>query len=500
MQSYDFQLKKTSLRMLILCIFRKRLLYLPVIFILNKMYTNKQYNIKPFLLVIGLFISAISLNAGESYCFRIYLKDKGVMEKAVESPEVFLSQESIDRRNKRNVEITLSDVPIPLSSIETILATGCRLVMQSKWLSTIVVESEDSLLIDQIKSLPAVDSVLCVWHGTNRLQADYCADDNSIPEPTGTKMPNEYGYAEQQIEMLNGIRLHTMVRRGQGMRVAVIDAGFLNVDRISAFSSLQLLGTHNIVFPGHSVFCGDSHGAKVLSCMAANLPGLMIGTAPEASYLLIKSEDIRTEFPIEEDYWAAALEYADSVGVDVVTSSLGYYEFDDSTNNYSLSDLDGRTAFVTQVAEIAAEKGMLLFCSAGNEGSKEWGNITFPSDAPNILTVGSITTDNERSTFSSTGFTADFRVKPDVVALGSGTTVIGASGNIQYAYGTSFATPIVAGLGVCLWQSLPWLTNKEIIELIRQTASQTNRPDVEKGYGIPDIYKAYLRGLNESVQ
>ena len=461
---------------------------------------NKRYDLKPFLFGISLLLSTISLNAGESYCFRVYLKDKGVAEKAVESPEIFLSQESIERRNKRNVEITLSDVPVNLSSIEMILAIGCRLVTQSKWMSTIVVECEDSLLVEHIKTLPAVDSVQCVWYGTDRLQADICSDNKSLLEPVDGKLSNEYGHAELQIEMLNGIRLHTMGRRGQGMRVAVIDAGFLNVDRISAFSSIQLLGTHNVVFPGHSVFCGDDHGSKVLSCLAANLPGWMIGTAPEASYLLIKSEDVRTEFPIEEDFWAAALEYADSVGVDIITTSLGYHLFDDAANDYKLSDLDGRTAFVTQVAEIAAEKGMLLFCSAGNEGSRSWGKITFPSDASNVLTVGAVTSENERSNFSSTGFTADLRVKPDVVALGSGVTVIGSGGNVQYANGTSFSTPIVAGLGVCLWQSLPWLTNKEIIELIQQTASQANRPDVEKGYGIPDIYKAYIKGLNDPVQ
>ena len=468
--------------------------------VLKKVYKYKRYYFYPFLIWISLFLSIISLNASESYCFRVYLKNKGIAEKDVESPETFLSQETIERRNKRNVEITLSDVPIHLSSIETILSTGCRLVTQSKWMSTIVVECEDSLLVEQIKILPVVDSVQCVWYGKDRLQTDVCQDDNTLLEPANAKLPNDYGYAEQQIEMLNGIRLHTMGRRGQGMRIAVIDAGFLNVDRIQAFSTFQLIGTRNFVFPGKSVFCGDDHGTKVLSCLAANLPGWMIGTAPEASYLLIKSEDIRTEFPIEEDYWAAALEYADSVGVDIITSSLGYYEFDDPANNYTLSDLDGRTAFVTQVAEMAAEKGMLLFCSAGNEGRKEWEKVTFPSDAPNVLTVGAVTSENERSNFSSTGFTADFRVKPDVVALGSGVTVIGSDGNVKYANGTSFATPIMAGLGVCLWQSLPWLTNKEIIELIRQTASQANQPDVEKGYGIPDIYKAYIRELNEPVQ
>ena len=450
---------------------------------------------KKIILYVSLFVSTIVLHASDSYCFRVYLKNKGNTAKAVESPETFLSQEAIAQRNKRYVDITVSDVPISSSVIETVLSTGCRLVTQSKWMSTLVVECKDSLLIEKISVLPVVDSVACVWYGSDRLKTNVCTDDTTMLEPVNEKLPNEYGYAGEQIEMLNGIPLHNMGRRGQGMRIAVIDAGFLHVDRIKAFATLQLLGTHNVVFPGGNVFCDDDHGAKVLSCMAANLSGWMIGTAPEASYLLIKSEDTRTEFPIEEDYWAAAIEYADSVGVDVVTTSVGYNDFDNQRIVYTKSDLDGRTAFISKVAEKAVEKGILIFCSAGNEANLSWGTITFPSDVADILTVGAITSEKERSNFSSTGFTADLRIKPDVVALGSGVTVIGADGNVQYTNGTSFSTPTVAGLGVCLWQSLPWLTNREIIALIQQTASQANHPDVEKGYGIPDFYKAYRKGL-----
>jgi subtilisin family serine protease len=300
--------------------------------------------------------------------------------------------------------------------------------------------------------------------------------------------------------MLDGLRLHETGRRGQGMRVAIVDAGFLNVNRISAFASLRLLGTHNVVFPGHDVFCEDDHGTKVLSCLAANLPGVMIGTAPEASYLLIKSEDTRTEYPIEEDYWAAALEYADSTGIDVVSTSLGYFRFDTEDTVYTPSDLDGQTAFVSRAAEMAAEKGILLFCSAGNEGSHDWEKVTFPADASDIVTVGAITDEKTLSSFSSTGFTADYRVKPDVVALGSGVCVIDAGGEIHHTNGTSFATPIVAGLGACLWQALPWLDNKDLIALIRQTASQASRPDAEQGYGIPNMYKAYLKEVNAPLQ
>lgn len=301
----------------------------------------------------------------------------------------------------------------------------------------------------------------------------------------------EYGYADDQIRMLNGIKLHKAGFRGEGMEVAVIDAGFMHVDRIAVFDSLKIAGTHNVVFPGETVFTGDDHGTKVLSCLAADRPGIMIGTAPKASYWLIKSEDSRSEFPVEEDYWTAAVEFADSVGADVVTSSLGYFTFDVEALDYPTDALNGKTTLISRAAKMAADKGILLFSSAGNEGAGTWGKITFPADAPDILTVGAITDRKRKSSFSSVGFTADRRVKPDVVALGSGCCVIDPSGNVHYANGTSFATPILAGLGVCLWQAFPALSNIEIVALLQRSGSQYKRPDAELGYGLPDVYKIY---------
>jgi subtilisin family serine protease len=417
---------------------------------------------------------------------------------SIPAAEAFLSKEAVERRAGRGIEITLSDVPVAPSYIGMLASAGFRPVTQSKWMATAVVESDDSLAVERLKALSIVDSVRFVWKGTDRSAKNDCPPDSTPLEPVKEKTSHDYGYARTQIEMLNGVRLHELGKRGQGMRIAVIDAGFLNVNRIGMFSSLRLLGTHNVVSPGGDVYCEDDHGTKVLSCLAANRPGRMVGTAPEASYLLIKSEDTRSEYPIEEDFWAAALEYADSVGIDVVSSSLGYYVFDMTDTLYRADDLDGKTAFISQVAAKAVEKGILLFVSAGNEGNREWGKITFPADVPGLLTVGAINESGRRSTFSSTGFTADYRVKPDIVALGTGTTVVDANGDIGYSDGTSFSTPVMAGLGACLWQALPWLGNREIMALIRRTASQADRPDAEQGYGIPDVYKAYQTELNVS--
>ena len=282
--------------------------------------------------------------------------------------------------------------------------------------------------------------------------------------------------------------------------MAVIDAGFMNADRMSAFDSLRLLGTYNVVFPGRSVFTGDDHGTKVLSCLAADIPGVMVGTAPKASYLLLKSEDSDSEYPVEEDYWTAAVEYADSAGVDVISSSLGYFVFDTDELSYDRAALDGRTAMISRAAGMAADKGILVFCSAGNEGNGGWEKITFPSDAAGIFTVGAIDEDKKKSGFSSVGFTADGRVKPDAVALGSSSCVIGPGGSVRYVNGTSFATPILAGMGVCLWQSLPWLNNREMIELLHRSSSQYKHPDRELGYGIPDFYKAYKKERKNGVR
>lgn len=444
-----------------------------------------------------LILSFSKVQAEEMYRFRVYLKDKGVSGFSIEKPEDFLSERAVDRRIKRGVAITERDLPIAKTYLDSLTALGATPVVQSRWLSTVVVESKDSLIVGDISALSIVDSVKWVWKGK------VCGGVNGLSEKNDQLIASKdelldepYGYARNQIKMLNGIKLHNKGYRGKGMVVAVIDAGYENVDQLEVFKSLDILGTCNFVTPGESVFEGDDHGTKVLSCLAANTAGLMVGTAPDASYWLLKSEDSRSEYPVEEDYWAAAVEFADSVGVDVISSSLGYFSYDAEGLDYSHTALDGNTALISKIANVASEKGILLFCSAGNEGNGSWEKITFPSDASGILTIGSITSEKKKSVFSSTGFTSDYRVKPDMVALGTGSCVIDPYGNIRYANGTSFATPILAGLGICLWQALPWLNNYEIIELLRESSSQYKHPDAELGYGIPDVYKAYKKERN----
>lgn len=440
-----------------------------------------------------LLISVFQSVASPRYRFRVYLHTKGEAGYRVDKPEAFLSAEAIARRERMGIAVETDDCPIAPAILDQLAQIGVKPILTSKWMRTVVVESEDYGVEQTLRQLPMVDSVQFVWQGEATASLDRVESGERLV-PTKEPKKSPYGYALGQIKLLNGLKLHRAGFRGQGMRVAVIDAGFLNADRMRVFDSLRLLGTYNIVSPGQSVFAEDEHGTKVLSCLAANAPGWMVGTAPEASYWLIKSEDSRSEYPIEEDYYVAALEFADSVGVAVVSSSLGYYTFDDDSLSYTQADLDGHTAFISRAAHRAAEKGLLLFSSAGNEGNSTWEKITFPADTEGVLTVGSMTSQKERSRFSSKGLTADGRIKPDLVALGSGSCVVVGSGEISYGSGTSFATPILAGMGICLWQALPQLSPQELIDLLRQSGSQAERPDAELGYGLPNLYKAYKKG------
>ena len=288
---------------------------LPGFFICHTIYIfaeKDKATMSKYLSILFLCCLPTWLWAGENYRFRVYLKDKGDDGFRVEEPEAYLSRQAIERRAKNDIAVTDADFPISRSYIAMLSETGATPVVQSKWFATVVVESPDSTVAEQLQQLAIVDSVKWIWKGNLRVPAEEKREDRFVSEDE--PLHNEYGYSYKQIKMLNGTKLHEAGFRGEGMRVAVIDAGFMNADRVSAFDSLRLLGTHNVVFPGKSVFVGDDHGTKVLSCLAADIPGVMVGTAPKASYLLLKSEDSDSEYPVEEDYWTAAVEYADSAG------------------------------------------------------------------------------------------------------------------------------------------------------------------------------------------
>ena len=378
--------------------------------------------------------------------YRISLKDKAATEYSLKKPEKYLSAKAIERRRKQNLPIDSTDLPVCRKYIDEIRKQGVKIVVTGKWDNFVTVSCNDTTLIDRIAALPFVLSTEKVWISPGAGKPSMATERDSVLNQPTIHPDSIYGRAITQIQMSNGDKLHEAGFKGQGMTIAVIDAGFHNVDKITAMQNIRILGTKDFVNQQADIFAESSHGMSVLSCIGMNRPDIMTGTAPEASFWLLRSEDEYSEHLVEQDYWSAAVEFADSVGVDVINTSLGYYSFDDKSKNYKYRDLDGRHALMSRQASHIADKGMILVCSAGNSGAGSWKKITPPGDADNVLTVGAIDKRAVLATFSSVGNTADHRVKPDVVAVGVGSDVIRTDGNQGRANGTSFSSPIMCGM------------------------------------------------------
>jgi serine protease AprX len=316
---------------------------------------------------------------------------------------------------------------------------------------------------------------------------------------TETMADFSYGTSANQINMLQGHLLHQQDFTGSGKIIAVMDAGFPGVDTEEPFERLHtnnlILGGYNFVGRNANYYTGGSHGTMVLSTMGGYADNSLVGTAPDASYYLFITEDTSAENPIEESLWVEAAEVADSLGVDIINTSLGYFFFDNPGYNHTYSDMNGHTAFISRGAAVAASRGMVVVVSAGNSGAGSDPFIAAPADAEGILTVGAVTPAAQYASFSSIGPTADGRIKPDVMAQGQSAVIAGAEGTVGTANGTSFSSPIIAGMVACLWQALPQKTAGEIIQLIKESAHLYNNPNNQFGFGIPNYQLALLNGL-----
>jgi len=449
---------------------------------------------KQFITVLFLFITM--LLSGQTipinYMFRIYLTDKGTTNYSISRPEEFLTKEAIERKAIQNVPIDSTDFPIDKDYFMMVQNTGADVVSFSKWFELMVVKVEDSSRIEYIAKLPFVEKVEYVWRGQGK------SHKNDI-RPRLLKVPCEetldstsyFGFTKRQYGLHNAENLILSGFRGKGMNIAIIDAGYTNADVIPSFDNIRLNGISNFVSSG-TIFNSSDHGTKVLSTMVTNLPNQMIGSASEADYLLLRSEDTRSEFPVEEDYWIRAVEFADSMGIDLINTSLGYNNFDDPQLNHAYSNLDGKTTLMTQAADKAFEKGMILVVSMGNEGNKPWKYMTPPADARNVLSIGAIGVDSTIAPFSSLGPTFDLRIKPDLLSVGENTVTIGQDGLIGTTNGTSLSAPFMAGLIASLWSIHPELNRRDLINIIKQSTNRYSNPDKETGYGygIPDFGKS----------
>jgi hypothetical protein len=440
-----------------------------------------------------------------SNLYEIVFTDKNNSPYNVQNPEVFLSARALSRRTIRGIQLSAQDFPVNPSYVQGVAQTGAVIRGKSRWRNSVLVLITDSSQLNGILQLPYVNNAGAL----NRLSSapdtlKFKNDDANVALLNQTKsisnQPFDYGIAAAQINQIAGEGLHQQGYLGQDMVIAVFDAGFPGVNTLPIFDSLRsqnrLLGTWDFAGMSNQVFSFHPHGTNTLSCMAANLPGVMIGTAPRASFYLYRTEVAETENPVEEYYWVEAAEAADSVGADIISSSLGYTTYDRNEQSYSTQDMNGSTAICTNGADIAVSKGMLVVNSAGNSGASSWRIISAPADGDSVFAIGAVNREGFRAGFSSKGPTADFRIKPDVCALGEGAAIALNGGGTGYANGTSFSCPIIAGMSACLWQALPGLHPTELMTRIRLTASLANTPDTYYGWGIPNFSLALL-GINE---
>lgn len=455
-----------------------------------RMQLRKPALILAFALVWG---GAVAQTAPDTWWVQFI--DKANTPYSVEQPLEFLSQRALERRQAQGIAVDELDLPVDPAYVGAVLALGeVELVNRSRWFNAITIRTADPGVLEAIDGLPFVSVV----RGTRTLRAEMPGQEKfGVPAGMARGGGEEpYGASYLQIAMMNGHLLHELEAQGQGMLIGVLDSGFDNVDVLDAFTTLRdrngIVLTKDMVNAGGNIYAEHWHGRSVLSCMAAELPGQLVGTAPQADYALVRTEAVAFELLIEEDNWVSGAELLDSLGADVLNTSLGYTRFDWEEQDHSYADMNGQTTRISIAAGIAATRGMVPVVSAGNQGGSEWFHISAPADAIGILAVGAVGDQEQPAPFSSRGPSADGRVKPDVTAMGWGTIALGFDGTeVTGVNGTSFSGPLVAGLVACLWQLHPERSASDIMDVVRSTASRADDPDVEMGYGIPDFMAAH---------
>lgn len=445
----------------------------------------------PFLLLV--FQSAFAQQVAEN-TYWYYFTDKNDNGHNTGQPETFLSQRSIDRRGWQALPVDEADLPVTPHYIDSLEALGIKIVHTSKWLNGVLVTSNDTLLADTLYRLPFVDSLPWKPDPGNRYFPAMPRGTRFDP-PLETPPDYSYGYGENQVKQLDLDYLHQKGYTGSGVIIAVLDGGFLELPALPVFqeplAAGQILAQRNYVNRTEESYSRSGHGTSVSSVIIGNWPDSLVGTAPGTSLILAITEDVLQETRIEEYAWIEAAEWADSLGADIINTSLGYTTFDDPSTNYSYRDMDGKTAAISVANSMAADRGMVSVTSAGNSGNDNWYYIGAPADATNILAVGAVDPEGSLASFSSRGPTYDRRIKPDVAAMGLMTAVQSTDGNIRLGAGTSYASPLIAGATALLWQAYPTLPSKTLMQWIIESGDRAQAPDIDYGYGIPSFKAAF---------
>jgi Subtilase family/Secretion system C-terminal sorting domain len=448
-----------------------------------------------------LLLLQITINSYAQEDAWIYLTDKPNVAASLANPISILTQKAIDRKQNHNVAIDERDVPVNevyIADLKT--QTGITVLAKSKWFNAVHVRGSEA----DINALSALTYVDSIDFANNTLDSRVTAAETTDKFNIETQRVSfNYGDTQNQVEMINADNLHVADYTGEGITIAVMDSGFPNVDTMGAFQRLRdngdLLDGYDFVNKTSDVYASgaSSHGTVVLSDMAGFIQDQFVGTAPDASYYLFLTEDVSSENPVEESYWVEAAERADSLGVDMINTSLGYRVFDNSNYDYTPADMNGQVAFISKGASIAVEKGILVVVSAGNAGATTWQTVGAPADSPDVLSVGAVDANGNYVSFSSQGGAAQVGYqKPDVVARGGAAYVVSQNNSIVQLNGTSFSAPILCGGIASLWQAIPDATAQEVMDYVRQSASQFSTPDDLLGYGIPDLDAARNIALN----
>jgi serine protease AprX len=474
--------------------------------------------ILPFFLI---FLDA----SGQYSRYIIRLRDKNLSPYSLKNPAAYLSGSAIRRRVKYKISLDSTDLPVNPAYLDSIRSVpNVQVLNLSKWLNQVCIKTTDPAALARISSFPFVVSnnpIAPVMQPGKFLVPDGSLSPGplekkrmnrsplSISGGTQTRAIREvkgkkhvldyfnYGTNYAQVHIHQGEYLHNLGFHGEGITIAILDAGFYNYPNNPAFDSLlfygQVLGTWDYVNNKASVAEEHPHGAWCLSTMAANSPGLMVGTAPKAKFWLLKTEDVNSEYPVEEQNWAAAAEFADSAGVDMISSSLGYSYFDDPAYDLTHALRDGKTSIISQAAAMAVRKGILVTNSAGNSGNSPDDNFVIcPADADSVVSVGAVDVYGTIGKFSSIGPNGAGHLKPNVVSVGVNAVIASSvSGNPVYSSGTSFSNPNLCGLIACLWQAFPEFSNMEIKDAVERSADRYNHPDEIYGNGIPNMKAAY---------
>ncbi|BDD09159.1 serine protease [Fulvitalea axinellae] len=439
--------------------------------------------IKKALLLFFLLPMSVAVLGQRRYM--VFFKDKHGSGYSLAEPSEFLSERAILRRDKQGIGLEERDLPVSAVYTDQLKNIGYQPEWKTKWLNGVLVRGskEDSLQIATLPFVKSVEYVSPVFGSDLAKREAETQEDEPIPEVT-----------QGQRGMMEAQKFAQRDFHGQGIMVAVFDGGFVGAETSLAFGHLwaegKIKATRNYIEPSRSVFRYSSHGSEVLSCLAGQTTdGEFIGTAPGADVILCVTEDDRAyeyEHRIEEYNWLFAAEYADSLGVDIISSSLGYYEFEDRSMDYRPDDLGKGVAVISKAAKLAFERGMLVVTSAGNEGNGSWRYVTFPAGEPEVLAVGAIDDFWERASFSSIGYegTPD-RIKPDLVALGAGVQTFGKGDSPVAKNGTSYSAPLVAGFAACVWEKNPGWPASKLLEELRESGHRQATPDLELGYGVP---------------